>query len=170
MSTCNFITVIDENQCIGDSLPIINNNYGNLNSAVCELSSRVVLAPLLSRTIQAFNCERTGVGTAGTNFSFGNGSTTDGIVMPLDGRVIGATYHVTGITGTATAHLTLNGTSYSQYPLSITAPNVSDVQDYTLPPYSVTLPFYRGDRLTWKLITQPSTATGQTITFYVLFN
>ena len=39
MSTCNYTTTIDENLCIGDSLPILNSNFSNLDTAACNLSS-----------------------------------------------------------------------------------------------------------------------------------
>jgi|688.fasta_scaffold109971_5 hypothetical protein len=36
----NLTTIIDDTQCIGDSLVIINNNYENLDTAVGQLSSK----------------------------------------------------------------------------------------------------------------------------------
>ena len=39
MSTCNFTTIIDENLCIGDSLPILNSNFDSLDTTLCNLSS-----------------------------------------------------------------------------------------------------------------------------------
>ena len=39
MSLCKLTTTIDGNQCIGDTLPAINTNFSNLDTAVCILSS-----------------------------------------------------------------------------------------------------------------------------------
>ena len=39
MSDCNLIEIIDGNLCIGDTLPMINTNFSNLDTAVCVLST-----------------------------------------------------------------------------------------------------------------------------------
>ena len=40
--SCNLtVTIIDENECVGDSLDTINSNFESLDSAVCYLSARV---------------------------------------------------------------------------------------------------------------------------------
>jgi hypothetical protein len=39
MSDCNYTSIIYEQECIGDSLVKINNNFNNINSAVCNLEA-----------------------------------------------------------------------------------------------------------------------------------
>ena len=40
MSDNSLIQLIDENQCIGDSLPILNSNFTNLDNVVCDLTDK----------------------------------------------------------------------------------------------------------------------------------
>jgi len=42
MSSCNFTTPIDREQCIGDSRVVINSNFDNLDTAVCALSTFMI--------------------------------------------------------------------------------------------------------------------------------
>lgn len=51
MSSCNFTTLIDENQCIGDSLDTINANFSALDVAACDTK---VTYNTLIRTLTAF--------------------------------------------------------------------------------------------------------------------
>jgi len=51
MSDCNYTSIIYEQECIGDSLVKINNNFNNLNGAVCDLESNL---STLSANITAF--------------------------------------------------------------------------------------------------------------------
>ena len=44
----NYITPIDENECIGDSLDTINENYNNLDTAVTTLSTKTAIITYLS--------------------------------------------------------------------------------------------------------------------------
>lgn len=41
MSICNVVETIQAQQCIGDSLPIINSNFANLNNSACTLETRL---------------------------------------------------------------------------------------------------------------------------------
>jgi hypothetical protein len=41
MAICNVVQLIEPQQCIGDSLPIINDNFANLNSSACQLETKV---------------------------------------------------------------------------------------------------------------------------------
>jgi len=53
MSTiCNFTQFISEDECIGDSLEKINNNFDNLDTATCALSSPVATGTTFSRSVQ----------------------------------------------------------------------------------------------------------------------
>jgi hypothetical protein len=40
MASCPTLTTIDANQCIGNSLEIINNNFSDLRTAVCSKVDR----------------------------------------------------------------------------------------------------------------------------------
>jgi hypothetical protein len=57
MSTlCNLTTAISGNQCIGDTLPVINANFNNLDVAVCNLSThpftlQVIDSPTINLTL-----------------------------------------------------------------------------------------------------------------------
>lgn len=42
MSLCNFTSIIDENKCIGDTLPTINSNFSTLDTELCTLKSNVI--------------------------------------------------------------------------------------------------------------------------------
>jgi hypothetical protein len=53
MSTiCNFTQLISEDECIGDSLEKFNNNFNNLDTATCTLSSPLATGTTFPRTIQ----------------------------------------------------------------------------------------------------------------------
>jgi hypothetical protein len=58
MSNCNYTSIIYEQENIGDSLVKINNNFNNLDNAICEIktnqtilsANNTVLPPALSST------------------------------------------------------------------------------------------------------------------------
>lgn len=57
---------IDENQCIGDSLDIINTNYTNLDTALATASAQnVLLVSKYNTLVQTL----TSVGAPGTNYN-----------------------------------------------------------------------------------------------------
>lgn len=51
MSNCNYTSIIYEQECIGDSLVKINNNFNNLDNATCDLNANL---STLSAGITAF--------------------------------------------------------------------------------------------------------------------
>lgn len=55
MSVCNYTTLINGTDCIGDSRAIINQNFLNLDNAVCALSSGNVNVSSTSTIALAFN-------------------------------------------------------------------------------------------------------------------
>ena len=64
MSDCNYTSIIYEQECIGDSLVKINNNFNNINNAVCELE---VNQSTLSASVTAFIT--TYLGSSSTNWN-----------------------------------------------------------------------------------------------------
>jgi len=63
MSTCNYVTTINGTDCIGDTRGIINQNFLNLDSAVCALSTTSVNAgstPTINLTYNPVNRSITG--------------------------------------------------------------------------------------------------------------
>jgi len=92
---------IDENQCIGDSLDIINNNFQSLDTTFLNLSA-------LNNVVVAFTCERVGTGAGGEYMGFGDGSKNGYVVMPKLGYLLGATLDIQGLNiGTITVRPSL---------------------------------------------------------------
>lgn len=57
MSTnCNFISEIDENECIGQSLNKINNNYLNTRNRICSLDNRYNIIKTRAQTLTTTVC------------------------------------------------------------------------------------------------------------------
>lgn len=126
-------------------------------------------AGTLSGIPMAFTVERSGVGTAATQMSFGNGTTNvKGARMPYAGKLIAATLHGTTVTGTITVDAYLNGAANTSYRLSGTG-STSDVnvtQDWQASPLS----FTAGSTLNWNITTIPTTANGFVVTFFVIYD
>lgn len=55
MSVCNYTTLINGTDCIGDSRAIINQNFSNLDNAVCALSSTGIGVSNTSTIAMTFN-------------------------------------------------------------------------------------------------------------------
>lgn len=71
--------------------------------------------------ILTLQVERDGTGTPPAMMGMGNGAKTNGAVFPFDVEVLGATLAATGLTGTFTAQLAVNGTALgASYQLSVT--------------------------------------------------
>ena len=78
MAICNVVQTIQPQQCIGDSLPIINNNFVNLNSSVCELESQTTsLSSTVNAGVTRYVNESTFVYTINSSGSFGTIGTQD---------------------------------------------------------------------------------------------
>jgi hypothetical protein len=67
MSDCNYISLIYEQECIGDSLVKINNNFNNINSAVCDLEAN---QSTLSASVTAFITTYLGSSSANWNNTY----------------------------------------------------------------------------------------------------
>lgn len=127
-------------------------------------------AGLLGGTALSFACERSGVGTVGNIMSFGNGlATGKGIRMPFAGKIYAFTLSGTGINGTVTVQLAINGSGNASYQLTQTngvAGDVGQTGSYLASPLS----FSAGDTVGVYQAAVPSAANGYTCTFYVVFN
>jgi hypothetical protein len=67
MSICNVVQTIQPTQCIGDSLPVINNNFNNLNNSVCTLDTRTTeISGKISAGITEYYNESTFIYSANT--------------------------------------------------------------------------------------------------------
>jgi hypothetical protein len=71
MSTCNFTQLIAASECIGDSLAKINNNFSNLDNALCDLASR----PLSTIDTSTIDLTYNLTGTLSANLQFGSVTT-----------------------------------------------------------------------------------------------
>jgi hypothetical protein len=66
MAVYTFVTEINEDQCMGDTLPTINSNYVNLNNAILAVSaSNILLKNQHNTLIQTL----TGIGAVGTTYN-----------------------------------------------------------------------------------------------------
>jgi hypothetical protein len=124
----------------------------------------------LGGVVQSFSCERSGVGTATNVMAFGNGATLGkGLRMPFAGKLIAATLSGTGIDGTVTVDVYLNGSANSSYRLTATNGAPADVgvtQDWGGSPLS----FSAGDTIGWYQTTVPSAANVYTVAFFVVYD
>lgn len=78
MAICNVVRLIEPQQCIGDSLPIINDNFVNLNSSVCQLETQTTnLSSAFSAGITEYLNESSFVYSV-------NSSGTTGVIGTLD--------------------------------------------------------------------------------------
>jgi hypothetical protein len=159
MST-NYTFQISEEECIGDSLATINLNYSNLDTAVTTLST--------SMFYTVFDCERSGTGTTGDYMAFGNGASShQGTRMPYNGEIITATFQYYGVTGTITVGPMKNGISPGTiYNFTATGTGITDGEIKT---YSPPIMFEAGDRIGFRQIQAPATATAYNVTFTVRF-
>jgi len=117
----------------------------------------------------AYDCERSGVSAVGDKLSYGNGTTASvGIVMPFAGKLIAATAGGTGVTGTWTTQVSINGVNNVSYQLSITGTgnNPTQVQNWQSSPLS----FAAGSAITWSTTAAATAATALTVTYYVIFD
>jgi len=62
MSACNYTQPINENECIGDSLDTINENFANLDDALCN----VVLNPLIFANTDTIDLIKSGNNVSGS--------------------------------------------------------------------------------------------------------
>jgi hypothetical protein len=131
--------LIDENQCIGDSLERINNNFDYLDT----------------KFFTGYSCERNGNGSLNSFLSYGNGATNHtGLAMPYDGVLIKAGLAVTLLTGTLTVAPAVNGAANTNYQLSRTGAGFGLTTDI-LSEYNPLLPltFNAGDTFGWQQMT-----------------
>jgi hypothetical protein len=148
--------LIDPNQCIGDSLERINNNFDYLDKQF-----RV-----------GYTCERNGLGGVGQFLAHGNGASAhQGIGMPYDGELIKAVLTVTGLDGELIVAPAINNVVYNDYRLRIaTSVATSDVE---VSEYNPLLPltFEAGDTFGWRQMTLPVDAlTSCNVNFIVRFD
>jgi hypothetical protein len=168
----NYTVQIDENECIGDSLDKINNNFANLDTQMSGLST-------LNNTIVSFVCERNGLGTQGQLMAFGDSSTTGGLVMPLSGRIIAATLRVNSLTnGTITVAPRITeltdtepGTTYTDADRSMTFSTVATDSTNIVKNYPITrqIGFNQGARISWVQQAVSGSVSSYQVTFYVYF-
>jgi hypothetical protein len=157
MST-NYTQQISEEECIGDSLDKINNNFSSLDATCATLSSTFTAA---------YACERNGVGDVGQLLAHGSGASAHrGLCMPYNGKVIAATLQGASINGTVSVQAYLNGTSLSEYSLTYTGTfsNGSDIETFSPP-----LSFEAGDTLGWIQTVKPAAGTFN-VNYLVVYN
>lgn len=142
---------IDENQCIGDSLDRINNNFTNLDT----------------KFYAAYACELSGAGEVGRFMSYGSNSTNHtGLCMPYDGVLLKAAFRATSLTNVLTIEPAINGTTDSDYALTLNGTNFTGdvISNYIVP-----LSFEAGDVLGWKQITLPDSVSSFNVNYIVRF-
>lgn len=156
----NYTQIISEEECIGDSLVTINNNYSSLDTAITTLST--------SMFHTVFDCERSGTGTTGQFMAFGNGASLhQGIRMPYNGEIISASFQYYNITGTITVGPQKNNTSPGNiYNFTATGTNITDGEFKV---YNPAISFEAGDRIGFKQIQSPTTADAYNVVFVVRF-
>jgi hypothetical protein len=136
-----------------------NSGWGGTNSS----------AGALGGIPMAFDIERNGTGSANGLMSFGNGATTiKGARMPFSGKLITATLHGTGVTGTITVDAYINGSANTSYRLSGTgsASDVNVTQNWQLSPLS----FSAGSTINFRQTSVPTSANGYVVTFFVVYD
>jgi hypothetical protein len=156
----NYTQIILEEECIGDSLTTINNNYSSLDTAITTLSTSMFHA--------VFDCERSGNGTTGGYMAFGNGATThQGLRMPYNGEIISATFQYYNVTGTITVGPQKNNISSGNiYNFTATGTSITDGEIKT---YNPPISFEAGDRIGFKQIQAPTSADAYNVVFTVRF-
>jgi hypothetical protein len=146
MST-NYTQQISEEECIGDSLDTINNNFASLDTT-CTLLSGTFTA--------AYVCEMNGVGGIGQILAYGDGAKAHkGLRMPYPGTLIAATLQGADIDGTVAVDPYLNGLPQTNFRLTYTdvIPNIGGGQTRI---FNEPLQFNASDTLGWIQVTVPS--------------
>lgn len=105
MSTCNFTQVIQQQECIGDSLTKINTNFSNLDDSLCSTISNVAaLSANLNASLSAVQQATSLVVPVGTIIQYAAATaptgwlTCNGVVVPNGvGTVQGQTANFTNL-------------------------------------------------------------------------
>lgn len=156
----NYTFQISEDQCIGDSLDVINSNFSNLDTAVEDLSSYF---------FSTFHCETNGAGVINQPMSYGAGATSHrGLRMPYSGQIINATLQANGSWGTITIDPVINNTADTTGRLTIgsgTASLTGGVLSAFNPPIS----FNAQDTIAWRQTIVPVSAHSYSAVYTVKF-
>lgn len=159
MST-NYTLQISEDECIGDSLETINDNFSDLDTAVTNLSSYFY---------STFHCETSGAGIINRFMSYGSGATSHrGLRMPFSGQIINATLQANGSRGSIIVDPVINDTANTAGRLSFgsgTASLTGGVLSAFNPPIS----FNAQDTIAWRLTVPPTSALSYSTVYTVKF-
>jgi hypothetical protein len=147
MSIRLYTDQISEEQCIGDSLDTINDNFLELDNAVQTLSGQFIVA---------HTCEINGPGSVDNVMSYGDGATDHfGLQMLYNGQLIAATLQCKGLAGQFGVDALLNNTPRPNYRLI--SNSISDgANSGPRLIFSTPLNFNAGDTLGWIQISAPS--------------
>lgn len=126
----------------------------------------------LSGIPMSFTCERVGTGTTTQFMSFGNSSTVhQGPAMPFGGKLIAATLRAEAVTSNTTLYIAKNGTANTTYDLRYNPATVGVAESgQHIQYYSTPMDFVAGDRISVYQSLCPSSATGYTVTYFVVFD
>lgn len=159
MST-NYTTQISEEECIGDSLDIINANFDALDTAATDLSSYFY---------STFHSERNGAGVINQIMGYGNGAAIhNGLRMPFSGQIINATLQVNGSWGTVMIDPAINGVADTAGRLSITS-NGTSLTGGVLSAFNPPIAFNAQDAIGWRQTVVPVSANSYTAVYTVKF-
>ena len=131
MSLCNFTSIIDENKCIGDTLPTINSNFNTLDTELCTLKTNVTT--LSSETLAIYPAVTTSAFTPKVWASINgtrNSSNTSGSVAGQS-VYLKSKYNVSSVTKNNDGVYTVNipsPLSNTDYLVSITGYGFTDIR------------------------------------------
>jgi hypothetical protein len=119
-----------------------------------------------------FTCERRGTGNTTQLMSFGDSSVaSEGPAQPYAGKVIAATLNAQQVNSNTVLYLAKNGTANTTYDLRF-SPAINGVAESgtTIRYYTTPLQFAAGDRISVYQSQTPNTATGYTVSFFVVYD
>jgi hypothetical protein len=159
MST-NYTIQILEDECIGDSLDTINENFSDLDTAITDLSSYFY---------STFFCETSGAGIINRFMSYGSGATNhQGLRMPFSGQIINATLQANGSQGSIIIDPVISGNPNTAGRLSFGS-GIASLTGGVLSAFNPPISFNAQDTIAWRLTVPPTSALSYSTVYTVKF-